>query len=260
MMISAIASFISSIVFFLKPSLYVCGTQEILLGQCLGTTYIPLLLKTVRVYHIFEASKNFVRNPLLTSTRSQLLICFLGTFAHNILGVLLAASNPSKVSENTVENYTKVAIFCQHYPINAVTCLVPCLLLLLACTLFGYKTRKFPSDFNESFRISITMYISCFLWGVYVPLLYLFETSQKNAFLSSFITAGLMIALGFVNLIGIFGATMLKALENRQTRPEPHVSSSTFASFQGDHITTVDSFQPTGKSFREIGTHPIEFH
>ena len=252
MMLSVTISLCASIIYFLHPTLVLCSIQKILLSQCLGAFYIPMLLKTVRIYRIFEASKNFIRNPMLVKTQSQMIICFLGILANLCLGLFLAVSQPITVKEEAVESNTKVAVFCNHSPVDAITSMVPCLVLLFACTYFGYKTRQFPSNFNESFRISITMYISCFLWGVYIPLLYVFQNSKQNIFKTNFITAGLMITLAFVNLIGIFGTTFVKAIKKRQIVPEVQ------------HLSSFDRVMPTdtsgdGKQYRDIGLDPIEF-
>ena len=253
MMISVVTSFSTSVIFFLKPTVVVCGGQKILLGQCLGAYYIPLLLKTIRINRIFEASKNFIRNPMLVSTKSLLILCMFGVLANLLLGILLVFSQPPKVNEVAIENNTKVAVHCNHSPVDAVTSLVPCLLLLLACTYFGYKTRKFPSNFNESFRISVTMYISCFLWGVYIPLLYLFQNSRQADFMANIVTAGLMVTLGFVNLVGMFGATLLKAIKREHIRPEILVESFNFGKPISENATSAV------KSYKDIGTDPIEF-
>ena len=210
MMISVTISLCEAIIFFLQPTLIRCGMQKVLLGQCLGAFYIPLLLKMMRVHRIFEASKKFIRSPMLVSTKSQMILCYLGILANLFLGILLAVSKPTTVTEEAVESYTKVAVFCNHSPVDAITSLVPCLVLLLACTYFGYKTRHLPSNFNESFRISTTMYINCFLFGVYIPLLYVFHNNKQSPFITNFITAGLMITLSFANLIGIFGTASIK--------------------------------------------------
>ena len=252
MMLSVTISLCASIIYFLHPTLILCSMQNILLGQCLGAFYIPMLLKTARIYRIFEASKNFIRNPMLVSTKSQMILCCLGFLANLFLGILLAASHPTTVKEEAVESNTKVAVFCNHSPVDAITSLVPCLVLLFACTYFGYKTRHFPSNFNESFRISITMYISCFLWGVYIPLLYVFENNKQNIFMTNFITAGLTITLAFVNLIGIFGTTFAKAIKNTRIEPEKQ-GTSTFATMLSSNTRAAS------KKYRDIGLDPIEF-
>ena len=252
MILSVTISLCTSIIFFLQPTLIRCNIQKILLSQCLGAFYIPMLLKTVRIYRIFEASKNFIRNPILVKPKSQMIICFLGILANLCLSLFLAVSQPITVKGEAVESNTKVAVFCNHNPVDAITSMVPCLVLLFACTYFGYKTRHFPSNFNESFRISITMYISCFLWGVYIPLLYVFECNKQDIFMTNFITAGLMIILIFVSLIGIFGKAFFKAIKKRRMIPEVQ------------HLSTFDKVMDTdtsgdGKQYRDIGLDPFEF-
>ena len=252
MMLSVTISLFASIIFFLQPTLIRCSVQKAMLGQCLGAFYIPMLLKTIRIYRIFEASKNFIRNPILVSTKSQMIICFVVVLANLFLGLLLAVSQPITVKEEAVESYTKVAVFCNHNPVDAITSLVPCLVLLSACTYFGYKTRHFPSNFNESFRISITMYISCFLWGVYIPLLYVFHNSKQSPFMTNFITAGLMITLAFVNLIGTFGTACIQAIKNSHIQPEMQ-ATSTFPTM----LFTNTSARK--EKYRDIGLDPITF-
>ena len=189
---------------------------------------------------------------MLVRTKPQMIICLFGILTNLCLGLLLAVSQPTTVKEEAVESYAKVAVFCNHNPIDAATSLVPCLVLLFACTYFGYKTRHFPSNFNESFRISIPMYISCFLWGVYIPLLYVSHNSKQSPFMTNFITAGLIIALAFVNLIGIFGTALVKALRNNQMPPD----------IQGTSNFDTVMFSNTSaacKTYRDIGLDPIEF-
>ena len=252
MMLSVTITFTTSMVFFFKPSLYICSIQNIVLGQCLGAFYIPLLLKTVRIYRIFDASKKFIRNPALVSTKSQMILCIFGLSANLLLGALFAISRPATMREKAIENYTKVVVMCDHKPMSAITFSFPCLLLLLACTYFGYKTRHFPSNFNESFRISVTMYISCLLWGVYIPLLYLFQNDSRNVFMTNLITAGLMVILGFVNLIGIFGTAFVKAVRNDKTeKPESFVSN--IKAIWTENAARYKTL------YRDIGTDPIDF-
>ena len=235
-MLSIIVCFSSSFIFFLRPSSIVCGVQKIILSQCLSCCYIPLLLKTVRVYRVFQASKKLVRNPSYVSTRSQVVMCLIGIVANFLLGVFLIISSPAEVMQELIDGKKKVAVLCMHNPVHAITSLIPCIVLMLTCTYFGYKTRRFPSNFNESFRVSITMYISCFLWAMFVPLLYVFQLNRSNVFLTNLTTAGLMIILGYVNFFGLFGATLIQVLVKNDLRPDMLTTASIQ---QSVHVTTT---------------------
>lgn len=67
------------------------------------------------------------------------------------------------------------------YPLSAVlTCrvstfslmmsLVYNMFLILMCTLYAFKTRKIPENFNEAKYIGFTMYSTCIVWLAFVPI------------------------------------------------------------------------------------------
>ena len=256
---TVIICFSTSVIFFLEPSSLVCGVQKILLSQCLSACYIPLLLKTVRVYRVFQASKKLVRNPTLVGTKSQIAMCLLGIVANLLLGVFLIISQPATVILESIDNEGKVAVLCDHNPLHTITSLVPCIVLMLACTYFGYQTRHFPSNFNEAFRISITMYVSCFLWAIFVPLLYLFELQRGNVFMTNLITAGMMILLGFVNCMGIFGATLIQVLFRKDVRPATFpATTSQRSAVTENRLSTFPCSEVSGKKVRINLTEPRE--
>ena len=239
MMVAIAICFSTSIVFFAKPSSIVCAVQLIILSQCLSACYIPLLLKTIRIHRVFQASKKLLRNPSYVSTRSQVIMCCAGIVANLLLGVLLLISQPANVLQELIEDGKKVAVICEQNPMHTITSLVPCIVLMLLCTYFGYKTRNFPSNFNESFRISITMYISCFLWAIFVPLLYVFQLNRSNVFSTNLTTAGLMITLGYVNFFGLFGATLIQVLAKQEIRPELFANATIQRSLATDDAGTI---------------------
>lgn len=67
------------------------------------------------------------------------------------------------------------------YPLTAVsTCavstfslmmsLVYNMVLIILCTLYAFKTRKIPENFNEAKYIGFTMYSTCIVWLAFVPI------------------------------------------------------------------------------------------
>lgn len=42
--------------------------------------------------------------------------------------------------------------------------------LILMCTLYAFKTRKIPENFNEAKYIGFTMYSTCIVWLAFVPI------------------------------------------------------------------------------------------
>eukprot|EP00795_Rhopilema_esculentum_P015361 gene15361-6593_t len=212
--------FVCPFVFVLRPSVIVCGIQRFIMSLSLNASYIPLLLKTSRIYRIFKASKSLVLKPSFVSTKSQLLICIFIICIQLLLGIVWVAGDRPKVRLEVSSKGNQLSVLCRSDPANAALNLLPCVVVMGACTFFGYKTRNFPSNFNEAFSISITMYISCFLWSMFIPLLFLFDLKRDNAFVTAFLTSYFMIILGLVMLAGIFGTRILKIYMSKDFTPE----------------------------------------
>ena len=44
------------------------------------------------------------------------------------------------------------------------------MVLVLLCTVYAFKTRKIPENFNETKYIAFTMYSTCIVWLAFVPI------------------------------------------------------------------------------------------
>ena len=254
-----------------KSSLIVCAIQRFALSLSMSACYIPLMLKTSRIYRIFQASKVLMRNPTLVSTRSQFLISIALITGQILLDIVWVISDAPTVQLQAVNGNSEVAVTCRTNPVNALLNLLPCFLLMSACTFFGYKTRNFPSNFNEAFGISITMYVSCFLWAIFVPLLFLFDYKRDNVYLSAFLTAYFMVVLGLITLCGIFGPTVYKIFTNadaglkagqffHSTNTPSSVSTVYGNKLAFGSVLTRQSFSPSvcsNLSQKDAGTDPV---
>ena len=267
-LVTLFLSFAFPLVFIVKPTVLVCGVQRFILSLSMSVCYTPLMLKTSRIYRIFKASKTLVFKPTMVSTRSQFFICAGLIAVQVLLDVVWVVSDRPEVHFERTRSEEAVAMVCKYDPLNAVLNLLPCFILMAACTFFGYKTRNFPSNFNEAFSISITMYVSCFLWAIYVPLLFLFDYKRDNVFVSSFTTAFFMVILGLVTLLGVFGSIMYKLFAGRQAAAQTSqffYSENTPSSASvvlGNRLAadTPQMRRPTllsSVSQRDVGTDPI---
>ena len=58
-----------------------------------------------------------------------------------------------------------------------------CVLIVL-CTVYAFKTRKCPENFNEAKFIGFTMYTTCIIWLAFQPIFYVtasdYRVSGKN--------------------------------------------------------------------------------
>lgn len=53
------------------------------------------------------------------------------------------------------------------------------LLLIVCCTVYAFKTRKIPENFNETRHIGFTMYSTCILWLSFMPIYFATQTNFR---------------------------------------------------------------------------------
>lgn len=59
------------------------------------------------------------------------------------------------------------------------------MLLIVLCTVYAFKTRKIPENFNETKYIGFTMYATCIIWLAFVPIYFATQNHfrvRKNIF------------------------------------------------------------------------------
>jgi len=52
------------------------------------------------------------------------------------------------------------------------------MVLIALCTVYAFKTRNIPENFNETKYIAFTMYSTCIVWLAFVPIY--FSTDRKD--------------------------------------------------------------------------------
>ena len=225
--------FISPVAFLIRPSNITCGLQRFIVGLSLTGCYTPLMLKTNRIYRIFTASKTMVTKPILVGSKSQILICLGLIGIQLLLGIMWLVADPPKVIKQHIKRGTEVAVTCKFDAFNVLLNLIPCFVLTAICTVYAFKTRKFPSNFNEAYSIGVTMYICCFLWGIFIPLLLFLELDKDNIFTTNYVISGFTITVAFITLIGLFGPKLRKLLSQQNINP----SAEMFSDFQNSNAT-----------------------
>ncbi|KAG7254374.1 hypothetical protein CRUP_021314 [Coryphaenoides rupestris] len=75
-------------------------------------------------------------------------------------------------------------------------------LLVILCTVYAFKTRKCPENFNEAKFIGFTMYTTCIIWLAFLPIFYVTSSDYRvqtttmciSVSLSGFVVLGCMFA------------------------------------------------------------------
>ena len=192
--------------FLVKPSTISCVFRGSLPGIAFLACYAPLFLKINRIYRIFLHAQTSVAGPALVSTKSLLLASF-GVVSFQIL--LAAVWFVSKISH-------PAPVVSRHQKYIILTCtgesnmmLIPLnlalsVIFMISCTIFAFKTRNFPKNYNESKYIGITLYITCVLWVLFLPG-YFFASSEDIEFLREYWMCTTCVLIGYITLLGIFG-------------------------------------------------------
>ena len=91
-------------------------------------------------------------------------------------------------------------MLCTLPPEALVVLLAYNLLLLVACAIIGFLTRKLPENFNESWFIFVSVATTTFLWLVLLPTYFTtFYAYQKTVLLAT-----CLILNAFITLVCLF--------------------------------------------------------
>ncbi|KAK2710743.1 hypothetical protein QYM36_012050 [Artemia franciscana] len=161
--------FLMAPVILAKPTIATCGFLRLGLGLCLSICYSAIFTKTNRISRIFNGGIKGVKRPSYTSPRSQIVICF-GLVTLQLIGttVWLIIERPTT---KEVYPYPLTSVLtCGISNLSLVMSLLYNMFLILLCTLYAFKTRKIPENFNEAKYIGFTMYSTCIIWLAFVPI------------------------------------------------------------------------------------------
>ena len=219
--------FISPCIFLLHPTVVRCGLRRFIFGLSLTACYTPLMLKTNRIYRIFKAARVMVSMPYLVSPRSQILICFGLLALQLLLSIMWVVGDPPQVTRVIVHEYKMVAELCGADIFTIIINLVPCFCMLGTSTVFAFKSRKFPKNYNEAYNIGVTMYISCVLWAIFISAVLLVKTDTSNPFGTTFVIANFTNVIALVSLAGLFGPKVWRMLFKHNEEPDTKVTFST---------------------------------
>lgn len=160
-----------------KPTKFTCTVNRLLPGISFAMIYSGLLTKTNRIARILaDNSKLRIQKhkPRFMSATSQVIItCF-------IIGIEIFISTwmlqliPPTVKRSHEDNVTFLSCYVANDSFKGIEgLLVPLsfdFFLIVLCTLYAYKTRNVPENFNEAKFIGFSMYTTCVLWIAFLTI------------------------------------------------------------------------------------------
>ena len=173
--------FINPFPFFVKPTTTACIFRASLPAAAFLMCYVPLFLKMSRAYYIFlHVQKSSTMSGLLSS--KFLLLCSFGIFAFQFLlsGVWFTSEIPNPDSVLPL-NQDCIILTCNgaSSPILIFLNLLLSIFFMVSSTVLAFKTMYFPSNYNESRNIAITLYVTSVTWALFIPGYFFYIISEN---------------------------------------------------------------------------------
>ncbi|XP_075688648.1 LOW QUALITY PROTEIN: metabotropic glutamate receptor 2-like [Rhinoderma darwinii] len=234
-------------IFIARPSHATCSLRRLGLATFFAICYSALLTKTNRITRIFNSAKKGIVEPRYTSLASQVSICLV-LISCQVLGLLIwLIIDPAEVIE-PISRDTHIVLSCKSGDHRILISLVYNVLLILLCTVYAFKTRKYPENFNEAKCIGFTMYTTCIIWLAFLPTFYVTSDHPKVQITSLCVSVSLCATV-------ILGGLFVPKLYIIFFHPEKNVKSR--QCFRG--VSNTDSSHGATFSTRVSNTKHISY-
>lgn len=105
-----------------------------------------------------------------------MLVWITGIAMFNVVGTIIWLYNEKPDVWEVYPLPLTAVLSCKVSEISLVLSLMFNMFLILLCTLYAFKTRKIPENYNEAKYIAFTMYSTCIVWLAFLPIYF----STKN--------------------------------------------------------------------------------
>ena len=230
-----------------KPTTGLCYFARFLFGISYTICYAPLCMKIWRIYRIFKSSDDLGRMSGLIGQRSQLLITF-GLIAIQVLFfILISTTNPPDMVEKFYADTGELHLECHITTPVFVAYLSYNVVLMLLCTFYAFLSRQFPKNFNEAMHTSVTMYLTCVIWVVFLAC---FINVNDNISRVYWI-CGASVVIGWITLLGLFAPKVYQVFTKTNVDDNDLI---TWRNSVLKHLATNASEEPTSE---EVKRNPV---
>lgn len=178
LLIGILMAFSTTFVTVLKPRDVTCIARFFGHGVAFTICYASLFIKTNRISRIFNR-KNLARRPILILPFSQLILV-VGVVSVQILLLLMLVLLRTPQAKLYYPEISTVYLDCSTSDLDFGLSQVYNFLLITMCTVYAFKTRKIPSNFNEAKYIAFAMYASCIVWLAFLAVYYMEEDYNQK--------------------------------------------------------------------------------
>jgi len=226
LLLGLILCYVMPFLFVAKPSPATCAIRRFGVGFSFSVCFSALLVKTNRIYRIFNQKLLDPRKPpRFTGPVSQVVLTTIFISVQVVMAtVWLAVRFPMS---DVVYKQKSAELICKESPeIYLAVSLSYNFILLVFSTFFAFLARKVPANFNEARYINVTLYTLCIIWIAFIPIYV--STLQFGAIFqtTSFIVA--IILSASTTLVCIF-VPKIYLMITRQRKKNQGGGTSTFA-------------------------------
>ncbi|CAG5121182.1 unnamed protein product [Candidula unifasciata] len=204
--------YITMLVYVAPPTQVMCGIAYWLFCFSFDLLYAPLLVKAIRIYRIFSSAAKGTRGLKLVSPLSQVVISCIVVMGQVIISILVSGlEKPTAILTQPVRSEAFVELSCDFTLPGLASFLAYNLTLVLLCSIFAFKTRKLPDNFNESRFMSMCVATTLVIWLAFIPT---FLTSSRQYLKTLLLTLALLlnhsVALVFLFLSKLYAVIYLE--------------------------------------------------
>ncbi|KAK0054486.1 metabotropic glutamate receptor 4 [Biomphalaria pfeifferi] len=219
-LLGILSGYVTVIVLQIKPSHEACNVVYFIFCLSFAWLYSPLLVKAIRIYRIFESSAKFNLRPRFVSPKSQIVFVFILIFIQVIICIFIHVFyTPTARKRQPVLTEKFVELSCDMTLPGLISFLVYNLFLVTLCSIFAFKTRKLPENFNESRFITMCVSTALIIWLSFIATY--FTATKDNVrvlLLSMTLLINHTVALVFLFLPKIYAAVYVDGMETESNR------------------------------------------
>lgn len=178
LLVGILMAFSVTFIAVLKPSNASCIARFFGSGVCFSICYASLFIKTNRISRIFNR-KNLAKRPILILPFSQLVLV-AAVVSVEILLLLMLSFVRTPRAKLFYPTISSVYLDCSTSKLDFGLSQVYNFILIFMCTVYAFKTRKIPNNFNEAKYIAFAMYSSCVVWLAFVAVYYMEEALDQE--------------------------------------------------------------------------------
>ncbi|CAG9541072.1 unnamed protein product, partial [Cercopithifilaria johnstoni] len=159
-----------------KPNMAICAASRILIGLSMSAIYAAILTKTNLLARIF-LMQNAGRLDCIVPS-AQIAICF-GIVSIQLIGSLVWLVIDPPGTDVLFPSRKETILTCKARASHLLISLLYNMFLIIACTIYAFKARKIPENFNETRLIGFTMYSTSILWLSFGPIYFATQNNFK---------------------------------------------------------------------------------